>query len=155
MDYPQGQSAAPSSGPDVPFGASAAALEPVAGQADMIRQDAVLGDLVLDPAAAGALIETIGRLRDNAAQLASGSGELDQPLRFGANWVAEFMAHRLRGAAIGGDHAVTPMLSEFARALSTLENAVKVAADRYVIADQQSTQDMERATEVLNRRAQP
>ncbi|MFD2397647.1 hypothetical protein ACFSVJ_14035 [Prauserella oleivorans] len=81
---------------------AADALAPVARDLDVVREQVQDGRLHLDPDAAHELLAAITRLQSRVHTLiADGSERIDQPLRFGANFVARAMSERLRGAASG------------------------------------------------------
>jgi len=150
VDQPGEMFVASQSGRTGPFGqAAAGALAPVAGKVEQVRRDAAVGGVHLDPDAADALIKKIGELTARANQLVTDCTDLDQPLRFGDNWVGAIMASRLREVATGSDHGVTPVLNEFVNVLSALEVAVRVAAGRYVLADDEARRQMESAVRIL------
>ncbi|MET0233024.1 MAG: hypothetical protein ABW224_00135 [Kibdelosporangium sp.] len=135
------------------FSAPAAGLAPVADQVDATRRKAEIDGLSLDPAAATALINTIGRLRGQVDDLVGECAELDQPLKFGANFVGRTVAGRLRDTASGGEAAVTPVLTTFSQTLANLEALVQAAAGRYIVTDEESARLMQRALSPFGLRA--
>lgn len=127
------------------FSAPAAGLVPVAGQVEATRRKAEIDGLSLDPAAATALITTIAGLRGRVDDLVGECAELDQPLKFGANFVGQTVAGRLRETASGGDEAVTPVLKNFSQTLANLQAMVQAAAGRYMVTDEESARRMQQA----------
>jgi hypothetical protein len=127
------------------FSAPAAGLAPVAGQVEATRRKAEIDGLSLDPAAATALINTIARLRGRVDDLVGECAELDQPLKFGANFVGLTVAERLRDTASSGDAAVTPVLTTFSQTLANLQAMVQAAAGRYMVTDEESARRMQQA----------
>ncbi|MBP2321603.1 hypothetical protein JOF56_001988 [Kibdelosporangium banguiense] len=124
------------------FSAPAAGLAPVAGQVEATRRKAEIDGLSLDPAAATALINTIARLRGRVDDLVGECAELDQPLKFGANFVGRTVAGRLQDTAAG---SVTPVLTTFSQTLANLQAMVQAAAGRYMVTDEESARRMQRA----------
>ena len=127
------------------FSAPAAALAPVAGQVHEVKRKAEIGGLKLDPAAAKVLIATLARLNAQVNDLVGDCADLDQPLKFGANFVGQTVASRLQDTASGGSAAVTPVLTEFGRVLGDLQATVQAAAGSYVVADDKAARNMRRA----------
>jgi hypothetical protein len=127
------------------FSAPAVALAPVAGQVNDVKHKAEIGGLKLDPAAAKVLIATLARLHAQVDDLVGDCADLDQPLKFGDNFIGQTLASRLRDTASGGTAAVTPVLSEFSRVLGDLHATVQAAAGSYVIADDEAARSMQRA----------
>ncbi|MFC4005002.1 hypothetical protein ACFS2C_27670 [Prauserella oleivorans] len=115
---------------------AADALAPVARDLDVVREQVQDGRLHLDPDAAHELLAAITRLQSRVHTLiADGSERIDQPLRFGANFVARAMSERLRGAASGGADAAIPVLEDFAGQLEKLDDIVRRAAGLITEAD--------------------
>jgi hypothetical protein len=129
------------------FSAPAAALVPVAGQVNKVKHKAEIGGLKLDPAAAKLLIATLTRLHARVDTLVKSSGDLDEPLKFGQNFVGQTVAGRLRDTASGGSAAVTPVLTEFSRVLGDLQATVQAAAGSYVVTDEEAALRMQRAAQ--------
>jgi hypothetical protein len=127
------------------FSAAAGALVPVAGQVHEVKRKAEIGGLKLDPVAAKALIATLTRLHARVDDLVGDCADLDQSLKFGANFVGRTVADRLQDTASGNAAAVTPVLTEFSRILGDLRATVQAAAGSYVIADDQAARNMRRA----------
>jgi hypothetical protein len=124
------------------FAAPAAGLAPVAGQVEAVRRTAEIDGLKLDPVAAAALAGTIARLRARVEDLVGDCAELDQPLKFGANFVGQTVATRLRDTASTGETAVTPVLRTFSEVLANLQALVQTASGRYIVTDEESARQM-------------
>ncbi|TCO64419.1 hypothetical protein EV192_101189 [Actinocrispum wychmicini] len=127
------------------FGGAAGALVPVAGQAQEVRHKAEIGGLKLDPTAAKALIATLTRLHARVEDLVGDCADLGQPLKFGANFVGQTVAGRLRNTASGNAAAVTPVLTEFGQVLGDLLATVRAAAGSYVVTDETAARNMRQA----------
>lgn len=131
-----------------PLAAQAAAvLAPVAGQVAEVREKAQLGGLKLDVAEAKVLLATIDQIRDRAADLVTESAQLDRPLKFGDNWVGQIMAERLRGVASDDSHSIAAVLATYRSVLDDLAATVRAAAGIYVLADEDSAEQLSRAVQ--------
>jgi hypothetical protein len=124
------------------FSAPAAGLAPVAGQVAETRRKAEVEGLTLDPAAATVLLNTVARLRERVSDLVVECADLDQPLKFGANFVGKTVADRLQDTASGGSASVTPVLTEFGKVLGDLQSLIQVASGRYMVADDEAAKKM-------------
>ncbi|MFC0115946.1 hypothetical protein [Kibdelosporangium aridum] len=125
------------------FSAPAAGLAPVAGQVEETKRKAEVEGLTLDPAAATALLNTIAQLRARVDDLVTECAELDQPLKFGANFVGKTVANRLQDTVSGGNASVTPVLSSFGKVLGDLQSLIQVASGRYMVADDEAAKKMQ------------
>ncbi|RSM64798.1 hypothetical protein DMH04_50675 [Kibdelosporangium aridum] len=124
------------------FSAPAAGLAPVAGQVKETKRKAEVEGLTLDPAAATALLNTIAQLRARVDDLVTECAELDQPLKFGANFVGKTVANRLQDTASGGNASVTPVLTSFGKVLGDLQSLIQVASGRYLVTDDEAAKKM-------------
>lgn len=146
VDSPQ----VPGPDPAAQFAAGARrSLAPVAGDMQQARQQAQAGGLRIDHDAARVLIEQIRLLKERAADLVAGCGELDVPLRFGDNWVGAIMSERLRRVAVDEEHGVTSVLETFHQVLSDLEATVRFAAGLYQATDESAALELQRAAQRL------
>lgn len=127
------------------FGAAGAALASVAGKAQEVRHKAEIGGLKLDPVAAKALITTLTNVHTRVTDLLGDCADLDQPLKFGDNFVGQTVASRLQDTASGHAAAATPVLTEFSQVLGDLLATVRAAAGSYVVADESSAQALNKA----------
>lgn len=126
-------------------GAAAGALAPVAGQIEHAKEQALAGTLSIDLDAAKAILKQLAALRARAAELVRDCADLDNPLKFGDNWVGRIMSERLRAVAVGPEGSVTPVLRTFHQVLDDLEATVRFAAGLYETADEQAANDLLRA----------
>jgi hypothetical protein len=124
------------------FSAPAAGLAPVAGQVRETKRKAEVEGLTLDPAAASALLATVARLRERVDDLVTECADLDQPLKFGANFVGRTVADRLRDTASGGNSSVTPVLTSFSKVLADLQSVIQVASGRYLVTDEEAAKKL-------------
>lgn len=117
--------------PDGFAAGAAAGLAPAEGAISRSRREADAGRLRLSPEGAEAMLARLRKLRARADKLLGNAAELDQPLRFGDNWVGEIMNARFRGAADGRDHSVGAVLARYCAVLDDVEATVRAAARRY------------------------
>ncbi|MQA08363.1 MAG: hypothetical protein GEU98_07375 [Pseudonocardiaceae bacterium] len=122
-----------------------AGLAPVAGAVQDVRRGAEHGDLYMDADAGRALLGQLTDIRSQVIDLISECGDLDQPLKFGDNWVGDTMNQKLRGAAAGEPRAFTPVLEEFQQVLNDLQRTVKYAAGLYTEVDEQTAEDLRKS----------
>ncbi|CAM3685386.1 hypothetical protein KIPE111705_20500 [Kibdelosporangium persicum] len=128
--------------PTPAFSAPAAGLAPVAGQVQETKRKAEVEGLTLDPAAASALLATVARLRERVDDLVVECADLDQPLKFGANFVGRTVADRLQHTASGGNSSVTPVLTAFSKVLADLQSVIQVASGRYLVTDEDAAKKL-------------
>jgi hypothetical protein len=124
------------------FSAPAVALAPVAGQLEQVKHKAEIAGLRLDPVAAKALSTELARLQAQVTELVGECADLDQPLKFGANFVGRTVASRLQDTASGGDAAVTPVLAAFSKVLADLQATVQIASGRYLVTDDETARKL-------------
>lgn len=129
--------------------AAAGALAPVADQVHRVREATELGGLRMDQAEARVLLANLAKIRARVDDLVTGCGALDQPLRFGDNWVGAIMADRLHGVAATDRQSVTSVMTEFRQVLDDLEATVRAAAGVYAATDQRGADDIRQAARRL------
>jgi hypothetical protein len=125
--------------------AAAGGLAPVAGEVQQVRRKAEVGGLRLDVDAAQVLLRQLDVLKRRARELVTDSAALDEPLRFGDNWVGEQVSERLRGVAVSRNGGMTPVLTAFTQVLSDLEATIRAAAGLYYTTDQESVEAFRRS----------
>lgn len=126
---------------DMPFPASAhAGLQPVAGGIEDAKRGAEQGQLYIDEEAGRALLAELTDVKSRVDDLIGQCAALDQPLKFGDNWVGQALNERLRSAAQGDPRAFIPVLEEFEAVLTDLQRTVKYAAGLYTDIDEDAAQ---------------
>lgn len=129
--------------------AAAAALAPVAGQVEQVKEQAEAGGLRIDLNAAERLLQQVQQVRVRAAELVRSGSSLDTPLQFGDNWVGRIMSERLRTVAVDENGGVTPVLRQFHGLLDSVEAIIRLAAGLYRTTDEQLENDLRRAASRL------
>lgn len=120
--------------PSTPAGfaaGAAAGLAPAAGAIRQSKDAANRGQLTLSGDGAQAMVKKLHELRARAEELITNAGALDEPLRFGDNWVGEIMNERFRGAVAGSDTSVRSVLRSYRQVLDEVEATVRAAAHGY------------------------
>lgn len=128
---------------------AAAGLTPVAGEVHKVRESAELGGLRMDKTEAAVLLANLATLRERAAELVTGSGALDRPLRFGANWVGDIVSARLRAVASTDQLSMTQVMAEFLQVIDDLEATVRASAQLYETTDEQGADEIRKAAQHL------
>ena len=132
---------APPQAPSLPaheFAEGAAGrLAPVAEDLRQVRDQVDRGELWFDEESAHELLGELLRLQGQVHQIIAEAGDnIDQPLRFGDNFVGETLARRLKGAVDGDDNAALPVLKGYAEQLDQLVGIIRTASGLITTTDE-------------------